>query len=364
MTTSKNLTTFSGKATSDILANAPKGEYYLYTDMARALAGDAIFADAPICVGGVGDIDTEAVPADDDRLDALADLSRTSDRRGDYLDVLANAAARTLNTVSLSQGERAEVSVRSVGGFEGVSVARLVLSVKPGVKASAVVRLASAGRLVVQTKINLAPGSSLDAVFIQDGESDQVLLTRTTIDLDEDAQADVTFVNLNPALARNEVRCGIHARGARLRMGGIYTVSGDGRVDNETLVEHLVGHTQSDQLFKGIADGNGVMAFGGLILVKPDAQKVDANQTNRHMLISRDARAYAKPQLEIYADDVKCSHGATTGQIDPQQLFYMQQRGIDERTARRLLSAAFVGEVVDRIPLDDVRAALHEKLIG
>ena len=82
------------------------------------------------------------------------------------------------------------------------------------------------------------------------------------------------------------------------------------------------------------------------------------------MIISRDARAYAKPQLEIYADDVKCSHGATTGQIDPLQLFYMQQRGIDERMARRLLSAAFVGEVVDRIPLDDVRAALHEKLIG
>ena len=117
-------------------------------------------------------------------------------------------------------------------------------------------------------------------------------------------------------------------------------------------------------LYKYVLDGKAVGAWAGKVLVSEGAQKTASEQINANLCASPEARVYSQPMLEIYADDVKCSHGATTGQIDPQQLFYMQQRGIDERTARRLLSAAFVGEVVDRIPLDDVKAALHEKLIG
>ncbi len=346
-----------------ILANAPKGEYYLYTDMAQALGNAAQVSDANVSVAGCVALREKSFPSAE-VLELLAETSETSARRGDYIDIFANAAAEEQTSVVLGNDERANVNVAALEGFDGISVARLVISVPAMVKAAAVVHVSSCGRLVLQTKVNVGKGANLTLVLLQDGESDKVLLTRTTIDMDADSSADISFVNLNPALARNEIRCGLHAQGANLRMGGIYTVADGGRVDNESLVEHLAGHTQSDQLFKGIADADGVMAFGGLILVKPDAQKVDANQTNRHMLASRDARAYAKPQLEIYADDVKCSHGATTGQIDPQQLFYMQQRGIDERTARKLLSAAFVGEVVDRIPLEDVRTSLHEKLIG
>lgn len=359
-----NIRTVEGKELAAITGNAPKGEYYLYTDMAKALAGATRAADATVAIAGAKTATTTEVDLQPEALEDLADLSATSARRGDYLDILANASARSVAELTLAEGERADVSVSSVEGFDGLSVARLVISVAECAKAAAVVRLSSKGRLVVQTKVNVREGANLTLILLQDGTEDQTLLTRTTVDQEANASAALTFVNLNPALARNELKVGLHAEGAQLRADGLYSVSANSRVDNETLVEHLTGHTQSDQLFKGIADGQGVMAFGGLILVKPDAQKVDANQTNRHMLASRDARAYAKPQLEIYADDVKCSHGATTGQIDPQQLFYMQQRGIDEQTARRLLSAAFVGEVVDRIALDDVREALHEKLIG
>lgn len=364
MSMSSNTKQVEGGALGRIVGNAPKGEYYLYTDMAKALEGPCRAADAAVSVSGVKCATVTPVSLDSSSIDALADLSESSARRGDYIDILANAAARTLSELTLSDGERAELQVSSADGFDGLSVARLVISAGKGTKSVAVVRLASKGRLVVQTKINVAEGANLCVVFLQDGDSDLTLLTRTTVDMAADSAAQLTFVNLNPALVRNELKCGMHAPGASFKADGLYSVTGEGRVDNETLVEHIAGHTSSDQLFKGIADGNGVMAFGGLILVKPDAQKVDANQTNRHMLASRDARAYAKPQLEIYADDVKCSHGATTGQIDPQQLFYMQQRGIDEQTARRLLSAAFVGEVVDRVPLDDIRESLHERLIG
>lgn len=359
-----NIKTVEGKELSAIIGNAPKGEYYLYTDMQKALGGTCRAADAEVKVSGAKDYAQSAVANDPMQIEALADLSASSAQRGDYLDILANAAAQSINEINLAEGERAEVSVSTPDGFDGVAVARLIITASKMAKATAVVRLASKGRLVLQTKVNVREGASITLVLLQDGDSDQTLLTRTTVDQEANSAANLTFVNLNPALARNELKVGLHSEGAELKADGLYSVTADCRVDNETLVEHIAGHTQSDQLFKGIAEGKGVMAFGGLILVKPDAQKVDANQTNRHMLASRDARAYAKPQLEIYADDVKCSHGATTGQIDPQQLFYMQQRGIDEQTARRLLSAAFVGEVVDRIPLDDIREALHEKLIG
>lgn len=351
------------KYIAKVLANVPIGEYYLYTDMAKALDGVEDVRDAHVDVDGAAFAKTQSCrePA---ALEALSEMSASCSRRGDYLDVLANVAAESFSEIALANGARVHVNVNSDDAASTLSIQRLVLSVEPCAKADVIVRLSSKGKLVLQTKVNVAENASVNIVFIQDGDEDQTLLTRTTIDQAANSSADVNFVNLNPALARNEVKCGLHADGASLRMGGIYTVSGQNRVDNESLVEHIAGHTQSDQLFKGIADDNGVMAFSGLILVKPDAQKVDANQTNRHMLVSRDARAYAKPQLEIYADDVKCSHGATTGQIDPQQLFYMQQRGIDERTARKLLSAAFVGEVVDRIPMEEVRTALHERLIS
>ncbi len=351
------------KYIAKVLANVPTGEYYLYTDMAKALDGVEDVRDAHVDVDGAAFAKTQSCH-EPDALEALSEMSASCSRRGDYLDVLANVAAESFSEIALANGARVHVNVSSNDATSTLSIQRLVLSVEPCAKADVIVRLSSKGKLVLQTKVNVAENASINIVFIQDGDEDQTLLTRTTIDQAANSLADVNFVNLNPALARNEVKCGLHAEGASLRMGGIYTVSGQNRVDNESLVEHIAGHTQSDQLFKGIADDNGVMAFSGLILVKPDAQKVDANQTNRHMLVSRDARAYAKPQLEIYADDVKCSHGATTGQIDPQQLFYMQQRGIDERTARKLLSAAFVGEVVDRIPMEEVRTALHERLIS
>ncbi len=345
------------------MANVPTGEYYLYTDMAKALDGVEDVRDAHVDVDGAAFAKTQSC-REPDALESLSEMSASCSRRGDYLDVLANVAAESFSEIALANGARVHVNVSSNDATSTLSIQRLVLSVEPCAKADVIVRLSSKAKLVLQTKVNVAENASVNIVFIQDGDEDQTLLTRTTIDQAANSSSDVNFVNLNPALARNEVKCGLHAEGASLRMGGIYTVSGQSRVDNESLVEHIAGHTQSDQLFKGIADDNGVMAFSGLILVKPDAQKVDANQTNRHMLVSRDARAYAKPQLEIYADDVKCSHGATTGQIDPQQLFYMQQRGIDERTARKLLSAAFVGEVVDRIPMEEVRTALHERLIS
>ena len=130
-------------------------------------------------------------------------------------------------------------------------------------------------------------------------------------------------------------------------------------VDNNTSIDHAVPNCTSNELFKYVLDDQSVGAFAGLVLVRPDAQHTNSQQTNRNLCATREARMYTQPQLEIYADDVKCSHGATVGQLDENALFYMRQRGIPAREARLLLMFAFVNEVIDTIRLDALKDRLH-----
>lgn len=349
-----------------ILEATPKGEHFLYTDMAQALAGLSSARPAAITLAGKP-LPLEEPEADNETrlatLDAIADTVVADPASPLYLDFLANAATPSGARLTLAAGTRADIAVHAPEG-DDLRVQRLVVDVPSLASADAVLRISSRSALLLQLKVNIGQGASLRLVVLQDGLDDKRILTRATVDLQAHSHAELTYVNLDPQLARNEVKCAIHGAGADLRLNGLYVVAADHTVDNETLVEHHAGHSSSSQLFKGIAHDNARMAFGGLILVKPDAQKTSAEQTNRHMLASTTARAFAKPQLEIYADDVKCSHGATTGQIDPAQLFYMRQRGIDEATARRLLAAAFVGEVVDTIPFEDVKTSIRSRLTG
>lgn len=350
----------------EILGAVPVGEYYLYTDMGVVLGGIERVGRAGISMNGKSLALGDSGMGEEARRGALEYIVEMVKRdRGTqlYLDYLANAATGLSADVELEDGGRYDIDVDAQEGEGLLCVQRLVLHAGENVRADVVLHVASASTLLLQTKINAGAGAVLRIVVVQDGEDKQIL-TRTTIDQEAGSDVDITYVNFDPKLARNEVKCGMHGEGSKLKLNGLYVVGGDHRVDNETLVEHHVGRTTSGQLFKGIAHGSGRMAFGGLILVKPDAQKTSAEQTNRHLLASREARGYSKPQLEIYADDVKCSHGATTGQIDPGQLFYMQQRGIDEGTARRLLAAAFVGEVVDAIPFPEIQKRLRERLTG
>jgi Fe-S cluster assembly protein SufD len=131
-------------------------------------------------------------------------------------------------------------------------------------------------------------------------------------------------------------------------------------LDNYMLVEHASPHCDSRQFYNGILDGRSHGVFHGRIIVHKDAQKTDAKQTNRNLLLSDDAQIDTKPQLEIYADDVKCTHGATIGQMDETALFYLRSRGIDEASARKLLLLAFANECLDRMKEDSVRDHLRE----
>jgi Fe-S cluster assembly protein SufD len=170
-------------------------------------------------------------------------------------------------------------------------------------------------------------------------------------------------ITLGGHLVRNHLTTVLDGEGVQSTLDGLYLVDGQEHVDNHTLVEHAQPHGSSHELYKGILSGQGTGVFRGRILVRPGAQKTDAYQSNRNLLLSTQAQVDTQPQLEIYADDVKCSHGGTVGQLDPDAIFYLRTRGLGEDSAFRLLTHAFAGQVLERIPLAPVRNQLDRLVV-
>jgi Fe-S cluster assembly protein SufD len=169
-------------------------------------------------------------------------------------------------------------------------------------------------------------------------------------------------VTLSGALVRNDVQVSLDGEGAECVLNGLYLGAGKQHIDNFTEIEHVKPRATSLELYKGILDGSSRGVFNGKIVVHKDAQKSDARQTNRNLLLSPDAAVNTKPQLEIHADDVKCSHGSTIGQLDPDALFYLRSRGLDPDEARSLLSFAFASDMVRRIQIEPLRRRLNDYL--
>lgn len=165
-------------------------------------------------------------------------------------------------------------------------------------------------------------------------------------------------ITLNNGLTRNSVFVTLSGRGASLSLNGAAIADSSQHVDNLTFVDHREPDCTSSELFKYVLDGQSTGAFAGKVLVRPGSQRTVSQQTNRNICLTRQARMFTQPQLEIYADDVKCSHGSTVGQLDDNAMFYMRQRGISEKEARMLLMLAFVAEVIGMVELDALRDRL------
>ena len=168
-----------------------------------------------------------------------------------------------------------------------------------------------------------------------------------------------TSLTLFNGHTRNRVDVRLQGEGSEVMLNGCVIADKMQRVDNNTLIDHQVGHCTSRQLYKYVLDDSAVGAFSGRILVREGAQKTVSQETNANLCSARTARMYTQPMLEIYADDVKCSHGSTVGQMDDAALFYMQQRGISEPEARLLLKSAFITEVIEAIPMETLRDRLQ-----
>jgi len=164
------------------------------------------------------------------------------------------------------------------------------------------------------------------------------------------------------ALVREEVKAVLDGEGAEATLNGLYVVTGRQHIDNQTTLDHAQPHCSSREVYKGVLDGESSAVFNGKIIVRKDAQKTDSKQSNKNLLLSEKAIIDTKPALEIYADDVKCTHGATIGQIDAEAIFYLRSRGIGGQEARDLLTYAFANDVLERIKYEPLRDRLREGL--
>lgn len=171
-------------------------------------------------------------------------------------------------------------------------------------------------------------------------------------------------ISLGGALVRNDLHSRLEAEGAEIMLNGLYMATGRQHVDNHTRVDHLKPRTRSHENYRGVLNDHARGVFNGKVIVHKDAQKTDAVQSNANLLLSDNAEVDTKPELEIYADDVKCAHGATVGQLDQDMLFYLRSRSIDENTAKSLLTYAFADEVIRQIKLAPIRQRLEYLVIG
>lgn len=214
------------------------------------------------------------------------------------------------------------------------------------------------------SEIRLNAGSRLLHYRLQQESRNSFHLGHTTVHQLQDSRYESNVISLGAELSRTDLNCRLLARGAETVLNGLYMVNGHQHTDHHIRIDHTVTDTRSSQKYRGILDENGRAVFNGKVMVHKGADRTDAAQSNANLLLSDKAEVDTKPELEIYADDVKCSHGATVGQLDQQMLFYLRSRGIDVQTARSLLTFAFAEEIIREIRLPAIRDRLEQSVVG
>ncbi len=204
-----------------------------------------------------------------------------------------------------------------------------------------------------------AENSVFDLYELEETHTSTVRISNLYVNQEANSNVLLNGMTLHNGTTRNTTEVTLNGRGAEINLCGMAIADKNEHVDNHTFIDHKVSDCVSNELFKYVLDEQSVGAFAGKVLVREGAQHTSSQQTNRNLCATREARMYTQPQLEIYADDVKCSHGATVGQLDEKALFYMRQRGISLKEARLLLMFAFVNEVIDTIRMDALKDRLH-----
>ena len=212
-------------------------------------------------------------------------------------------------------------------------------------------------------EIVLKDGARLEHYRLQDENRSAYHAGATAAELGRASSYDATSINFGAQLARHDVSVVMDHEGAECWVDGLYVVGANQHTDTHSVIDHKQPNCTSHQLYKGILDGNARAVFNGKIFVREGAQKTDAMQTNKNLLLSSQARVDTKPQLEIYADDVKCAHGAAVGQIDEEELFYLQARGLNPELSRSLLTYGFAEEVIGKIKIESIRSQLDEAVL-
>ena len=289
----------------------------------------------------------------------------------DAMAALNTAMVQDGFVLYIPAGVQVEQPLQLVQMFQGdidiMATRRLLVILEEGASANVIVcdhAMSTAKYFSNQVgEIFLGKDARLEYYEMEMTHDQTTRVSNTYVSLEAGADLLMNNIGLENGLTRNNVEVIFQAPGAKADLSGLSLLSRQQQSDNHIVVNHKAGGCQSNQVFKYVMDGSARGVFGGKVLVQPDAQQTVALQSNANLCTSKEARMHAMPQLEIYADDVTCSHGSATGQIDENALFYMRQRGLSEEEARMFLKFAFASDIVERIHLKPLQARIR-MLIG
>jgi Fe-S cluster assembly protein SufD len=299
-------------------------------------------------------------------------LGRIADPQRHRFAALATALFADGLLLDLADGMVLEAPLRLVflaGGDNEPALAcpRVLVRAGAGSRAT-IIEHYGAGRgealSLAVTELAVGPGAQLEHYRLQDESGEAFHLGVLAARLGRDASLVSHNLSIGARIARLDLDVQLAGPGARVEMNGLYVVRDRQHADSHTRVDHAVPRTTSDELYRGVLAGKSRAVFNGKAIVHPGAAGTDARQANANLLLSPEAEVDTKPELEIYADDVKCAHGATTGQLDTAALFYLRSRGIDEETAKILLTFAFADTVLARMPLAALRRHAEQLVVG
>ena len=293
---------------------------------------------------------------------------------------LENELFNAMNTAYLQEGvlihiaDKAQIEapielMHLLSKVECSATIRLFIHIGKFAKADLTIGTWAAGAqksiLNAVSEIHVSEGAHFTMRKLQSEEEGNFQICTEEITQEKDSVFTMHTVTLNGTLVRNNVRVRVNGTNCETNLYGAYLLKGNQHTDNHTVIDHMMPHCLSNELYKGVIDDQATAVFNGKVFVRKDAQKINAFQSNGNVLMSDTASVNSKPELEIYADDVKCSHGSTTGQLNEEAVFYLQSRGISERSARNLLVEAFIGEVLEKNDnkdfTDKTNAILNER---
>ena len=340
--------------------------------LAEIASQRAVFVDGHFC----GDLSTLGTVDADVRFEAFGPLAEgaTNDRGkpegfGELASLKENPFT-ALNAAYLQGGGHLEIAgnpsvtvplhlVFLATGARQLICPRLLIKARRSSRACVMVDFISAegaqGFANVVSEIFVEENAQLDWVMVQNEGKGAFHVNQLHTRQQDDSRLRLHTLSLGGTLVRNEIDAQLAAPGAEVDLRGLYVGMGSQHLDNHTRVDHATPHTTSRQLYKGVLGESSRGVFRGLVHVRPDAQKIDSQQSNMNLLLSDQARIDTRPQLEIHADDVKCSHGSTIGKLDEEALFYLRSRGLSENDARALLTRGFAAEICDALPSQGVR---------
>ncbi len=212
------------------------------------------------------------------------------------------------------------------------------------------------------TEFYLNPNSQVEYNKIQNKEGECYQIATEQVYQRAASKFSINTFTFDGTLVRNNLNIEVNAEGCETNLNGIYLGKDNNHIDNHTVVDQLKPNCNSNEVYKGILDDKSVGVFNGKVFVRPDAQKTNAYQQNNNILLTDDVAIYSKPELEIYADDVKCSHGSTTGQLDDEAIFYLQARGISKRSAINLMITAFAKDALDKVSISELKDYIENKI--